>query len=303
MGSRPEPTRLEFDRPDGARIFVEVHTPPVPAEDPPILVLDGIGCSGWAFRKIIPKLAQRRRVALVHHRGHGNSPNPPRPWRLSMHTLADDAADVAHRAGLDKALVVGFSMGFQVALELYRRHRPQVRGLISIAGPIGQPLSTFGGSDWAASAMPVVATASRIARGTLRRLWTGLLPSRLVRELSLRTSVDASRIDVADLEIYLRQMAEVSPDLFISMLEQAQAHCADDLLTDIRVPTLVIAGSRDGFVPPTALRRAAFEIPGGRWQLIEGATHALPAEYPLTITQAIEELADELATERPRLRA
>src|SRR5690606_4413669 len=90
----------------------------------PLLILDGIGCSGWAFQRSLPILARHRAVVLLHYRGHGDSPTPPRPWNLSMDVLAGDAAALLDRIGhhirLDRAAVLGFSMGFSVALELHR---------------------------------------------------------------------------------------------------------------------------------------------------------------------------------------
>jgi pimeloyl-ACP methyl ester carboxylesterase len=277
-------------------VHIHVYGPSAEeAIDPPILILDGIGCSGWAFRQIIPKLARGRRVALMHHRGHGASPTPPRPWKLSMHTLADDAAAASAAAQLGPCLVVGFSMGFQVALEFYRRHRSQVCGLVSLAGPSGQPLDAFGGGGWAAQALPFVTGATRLAKGIYSRLWRDVLPSTLVREISMRTSVDAQRINVRDFEVYFRGMSKMHPDLFVSMLGQAQAHCADDLLASVAVPTLVVAGGRDTFIPSHSLRSLAYAVPNSRWQVFPTATHALPAEYPGEVFRALEELAAEIA--------
>lgn len=301
-GYKPRSTRsderqvdFEVDRPDGAQVLLRVYGPPSgECVEPPILILDGIGCSGWAFRQIIPRLSRTRTVALMHYRGHGDSPTPPRPWKLSMHILADDAAAVMHQAGLGPSLVVGFSMGFQVALEYYRRHRDEVLGLVSLAGPSGRPLDAFGGGGWAAQALPFISGATRVAKGLYSRLWHDLLPSALVREISMRTSVDAQRINVRDFEVYFHGMSKMHPDLFVSMLGQAQAHCADDLLPDVKVPTLVIAGGRDTFIPSHSLRDMAFAIPNSRWQMFSTATHALPAEYPGEVYRVLEDLAREL---------
>lgn len=278
-------------RDDGAQLHVRSLEP---VDDqargrPALIILDGIGCAGWAFRRLAPQLATHRRVVLMQYRGHGNSPTPPRPWQLGMHTLADDAAAVCDELKIDRTVALGFSMGFQVALELYRRHRGRVAGLISLAGPPGQPLASFQGTDAFAHMLPLVLAATRVARQMTVRLWQTLLPSRRAIDFALRYEVNRERIDSRDFELYLRQMADMNPELFIAMLEQAQRHCADDLLAEIRVPTLVIAGARDDFVPLARLRAMAFAIPDARWEVLDEATHALPAEYP-------EELARRLGS-------
>jgi 3-oxoadipate enol-lactonase len=288
------------ERGDGARLYVlclggQHDTSKVPA----LLILDGIGCAGWAFRKLAPRLAQDRNVVLMHYRGHGKSPNPPRPWQLGMHTLADDAAAVCESLGLERVVALGFSMGFQVALEFYRRQRERTAGLVSLAGPPGQPLASFRGTDVFGQALPLVLAASRIGQQMTRRIWRSVLPSRRAFDFALAHEVNRERIDSRDFELYLRQMADMSPELFLAMLEQAQRHTAEDLLPRIRVPTMVIAGARDDFVPLARLRAMAFAIPGARWEVLDEATHALPAEYPEELARRLGDFLAGLSSGLP----
>ena len=110
----------------------------------------------------------------------------------------------------------------------------------------------------------------KLARGVYSRAWKQLLPSALVREVSLRTSVDAQRINIHDLEVYFHGMSQVEPELFISMLEQAQAHSADDLLPRIDVPTLVIAGGPLAGEPADTIEAVAETIRAGARGVIVG---------------------------------
>lgn len=286
MSESSQVRKLWLPREDGARVYVRAlgrRDAPGPA----LLILDGIGCSGWAFRRIAPRLAKQRRVVLMHYRGHGRSPTPPRPWHLGMHTLADDAAAACDALGVERVVALGFSMGFQVALEFLRRHHDRTAGLISLAGPPGQPLASFRGTDSFAFALPFVVAATRVATQLTTRVWRSILPSEQARDLGLRWEVNRARIDSRDFELYLRGMADLSPELFAAMLEQAHRHCADDLLPRIRVPTLVVAGARDQFVPVSRLREMASAIPGARFEVLDEATHALPAEYPDEVAERI----------------
>jgi pimeloyl-ACP methyl ester carboxylesterase len=290
----------ELVRKDGARVFVTADGPR-DAQEPALLILDGIGCSGWAFRRISPLLTPTRTVAFMHYRGHGRSPTPERPWSLGMHTFADDADAACDALGLDRVIAVGFSMGFQVCLEFYRRHRARVAGLVSLAGPSGRVLRNFQGSQLLGRLLPVIATTTRVARTASSRVWRNVLPSRLPWEIGLRTQVNAERIDPRDLGIYMRQLSNVNPELFVSVLEHAHRHCAADVLPVIDVPTLVIAGARDAFIPLETLRSMAFAIPGASWEVFAQATHALPAEYPKTIARRLESHAQLVArTEQER---
>lgn len=296
--SSPESSGSSVDvfvqRDDGASLFVrDVGT----GHDRALLILDGIGCSGWAFRRIIPRLAERHRVLLMHYRGHGRSPNPPRPWRLSMPDLADDAAAVLEARGVESAVIVGFSMGFQVALELYRRHRLRVDGLVNLGGPAGRALANFQGTEAFHHVLPLLRAAMRQTKDLTRRLWRGLVPMTWVQEIgALTNQINAERLRDEDFEIYLDQMAAMDPELFFDTLGEAARHTAHDLLPYVHAPTLVIAGAHDRFVPLPTLRSIAFAIPDAQWIVIEDGTHALPAEYSDEISERLESFME---TTRP----
>lgn len=279
---------------DGAQVCAQVYGESDGLK-PPILILDGIGCSGWAFRRIIPTLSDRRLVALLHYRGHGRSPTPSRPWHLGMQVLADDAAAMCEHLELPPALVVGFSMGFQVSLELFRRNPAKVAGLVSIAGPSGRVLEQFKGSDLFGQALPLVLATTRAAGQLSQRIWQRLVPSTLSREIGVRTATNYRRLAASDFDVYMQQLAKVNPELFVAMLEQAHRHTAGDVVPEVDVPSLVIAGGQDNFIPLNVMRELAFSLPGARWRVLPEATHALPAEYPADVTRYLDDFADELA--------
>lgn len=290
---RAPPRELFVERPGGVQLVAHVHGPAsAPPELRPILILDGIGCAGWAFGNIIPRLAADREVALMFYRGHGACPTPPRPWRLAMNDLADDAAAVLAELGGGPAVVVGFSMGFQVALELYRRHPSTVAGMVSIAGPSGRVLAQFQGTELFAHALPFIRAATSFGRSLFHDAWTRVLPSRFARAVGLRTQVNAHAIDEDAFELYLRQMSEMNPELFLHLLHEAHEHDATDLLHRVDVPALVIAGARDRFVPLAKMRDIAEQIPGAQWEVLPEATHALPAEFPDEVVEQLRRFVD-----------
>ena len=88
MGELREPKsqRHWIVRDDGAQIHVRSLEPygTEAHERPALLILDGIGCAGWAFRRLAPQLATTHRVVFIQYRGQGYSPTPPRPWQLGM---------------------------------------------------------------------------------------------------------------------------------------------------------------------------------------------------------------------------
>lgn len=296
-GFAPQKSNLTLQtricREDGAWISIQGWNIR-PTQRTAVLILDGIGCSGWAFERIIPPLSQLHPVLTIHYRGHGRSPQPPRPWRLGMEVLAHDVAAACEYLGFKSYVVVGFSMGFQVALELFRHHKPLVAGLMSIAGSAGRVLNTFQNTHIFQHALPVLASTTRIAHGLSTCVWRSMTSSAFLRELALRFQVNTQRINSEDVEFYARQIAAVGPELFLTMLEEAHTHDAFDLLPRIDVPTRILAGARDTFIPLATMRKLAFAIPKAQWKVYPDATHALPAEFPEKVVEDIDDFVNTI---------
>lgn len=289
-GVRAESERF-LDRPDGASLCIQAWGD---RGAPTILILDGIGCTGWAFRKILPVLRDDFRILLMHYRGHGRSPNPPRPWHLGLDVFADDAEATLRSEGADSAVILGFSMGFQVALELYKRHRTRVAGMISIAGPSGRAVAQFQGTDLVGHALPFLRAATRHASDLTVRLWKTLVPNPTLRRLGMGSQLNLDRIDVEDIDFYLSQISKMSPELFLEVLQQAARHSTEDVMPRVRVPSLIMAGGKDTFIPLATMRDVAFAIPGAQWVVIPEASHALPAEYPEDVAEHIRRFSTDV---------
>ena len=298
-GLGPDRT-IRVARPDGAEVAADVFLPADragPSTAPPLLILDGIGCAGWAFRRIIPLFRREPPVVFLYYRGHGKSDTPPRPWHLSVRDLAFDAAAVIEAVELGPVCAVGFSLGFSVALELARVTPDRALGLVSIAGPAGRVLDHFQGTDVFRDLVPLVHRAAAVAHDLLLPVWRTVLASRITKLVGLYTQVDPERLHEEDLEVYLHEMSRMDPELFLGMLEEAAVYDPSDLLPVLDKPTLVIAGARDRFVPLPVLRRTAFSIPGARWEVIDEGTHALPAEHPTRIATDVLAFARGLVPE------
>jgi len=254
----------------------------------PVLLCDGIGCDGYVWRHLRHDLGERFCVH-PHYRGHGRTALPRDPARVTMEDLADDVACVLDDALVAQAVLIGHSMGVQVALETYRRHAAHVAGLVLLCGAPSHPLRTFRGSaaleDW----LPLIQRWIQRAPGVFNRVSRAVLPTRLAYEVASRFEIRRELIEPSDFMPYLEGMARIDARLFIAMLSAAGQHSAEDMLRDVTVPTLVIAGGRDGFTPPERSRAIATAIPGAELLEIPNASHTAPIEHPQLVNLAIRD--------------
>jgi pimeloyl-ACP methyl ester carboxylesterase len=270
---------------DGTRLFVEELGEGRPA----VLLTDGIGCDGFAWRYLAPRLAERHRVIHWHFRGHGRSGPPVDPERLSIEDLARDLRRVCDDCGVERPVIVAHSMGVQVALEYYRQNPNEVGALVLMCGTFGRITTTFHGTDLLDQVLPSLVRGSKMFPSLARAVW-GRVPAALAfRVACAGRELDGDRIQEEDFQRYWDHAALMNPDVFLRMLQYAGAHDAKGFLPDIDVPVLVVAAEHDTFTPRELADEMARAIPNAELEVIEEASHAAPVEQPDRIADRVEE--------------
>jgi pimeloyl-ACP methyl ester carboxylesterase len=247
---------------------------------PTVVLCDGIGCAGYIWRFLRPELAKHHRVIHWNYRGHGGSERPADPERVSLVECVDDLLAVLDAAGERSAVLVGHSMGVQVALEAHRRAPDRVDGLVLICGAPGHLLDTFHDVPVASAAFPYWRRAVERFPALARLLARVVIPTELTLRLALAFEVNSQRLAREDLQRYLDDLADVDSPLFIRLLASAAQHDASDHLGDVAVPTLILAGEKDSFTPMWLSVKMHAAIPASELLVLPGGTHVGPLEHP-----------------------
>lgn len=267
---------------DGTRLFFGER-----GRGPAVLLLDGIGCEGWAWRRVQPALAGQYRVIHTHYRGHGRSGTPVDPARIAIRDLAEDSLSVLDALGIEQAAIVAHSMGTQVSLEVLRAAPDRLTALVLVCGTAGNVTHTFHGNDLLHRILPVLTQHVKRYRPWAMAVWRRL-PVRLsYRVASLLGEVDGATLDVNDFRRYVEHLSDMDLELYLDMLHQAGAHDASDLLPTIGVPTLVVAATGDTFTPRDVVKGVFEAIPGAEYLELAG-THAAPAEQPAVLVDRVQ---------------
>ena len=168
----PEADEGHAQSEDGTRIYWSAIGEGAPA----LVCCDGIGCDGFAWKYLARDFAPRHRVIRWHYRGHGRSGLPADRTRVKFDDLCDDLSAVLEATRTPEAVLLGHSMGVQVALEYHRRHPARVLVLGLICGSHGLPLDTFHDSRMLKNVFPSLISAAGNwpdATGFLWRLVVG----------------------------------------------------------------------------------------------------------------------------------
>jgi pimeloyl-ACP methyl ester carboxylesterase len=276
---------------DGLEIFYRV----LGEGEPALVCCNGVGVSTFFWEYVATHFSPARKVVVWDYRGHGRSSIPGARQRIDIPRCARDLGAVIGELQLQRPVLIGHSMGTQVALERYRQDPDNISGLVSVLGTYGHPLDTFNDMDASSVLFDLLLHASeRYPRGIdavgklLVSLPRGFEAARLLK------MVDGDRLSPHDLNQYMRHLEYMGFPFFFRFVREAGEHTAEDLLDLIDVPMLVIAGELDAFTPAHLSQKMADLVPNSRLVWLEGASHAGIVEQPELINEALESFLEEL---------
>lgn len=254
-----------------------------------MILVHGLGGSAENWIELAPELARRHRVLVPDLPGHGGSePAPLSGGRGATHLgpYADAVLAAAAAEGIERAVVVGHSLGGVVALRLALARPELVRGLV-LCSPAG------------------ITSSTRPARIAIA-VSAALRPGRVVAPFRHRLAGRAWYRSAVFGRFFASDAATLSPRATIGFLEGTARHTdmrgagralvADDPrleLDDVRAPSLVLWGARDPQLPLDD----AFEYTrrlGARLRVIADCGHLAIGERPDACLDAIELFAGEI---------
>lgn len=268
---------------DGTPIYYRVT-----GSGPAVALCDGILCEGYIWKYLRPRLAKHYTVVHWNYRGHGRSGRPRDPERVGIDAHASDLWRVLDACNVERAALAGHSMGTQVCLEGYRANPDRVAGLLLLCGSYGRVTRTFHGTDALHWVLPKLRSLADTYPGVVRSL-LGFTPANLVLTVARWTrEVDPVRIQAADMIPYFEHLSTMDPAVFLRMLTAAGEHSAEDLLSTVKAPTLVVSAEYDTFTPARLASQMARSIENSELLLVREGTHSAPIEQPELIDAAIE---------------
>lgn len=209
--------------------------------------------------------AERHRVVRYDARGFGDSPLPGGSF-----SFVDDLCALFDHLGIERAALVGNSLGGMTALELALARPERVAALVLVGSPLrGQSrspeLEAFNAEEEALLEAGKIDEAVELNLST----WLGEVDP-AARE---RVGAMQRRAFEVQLAAYERE-PEPGP---VAWLDDPPA---SERLALVAAPTLVVVGSEDLGDILSAADRLAAEIPGGRGVVLEGAKHVPGLERP-----------------------
>lgn len=255
----------QFANINGAQIAYEVT-----GCGPPLLLLHaGLGDRRMWSAQILP-FAEHFTVIRYDARGFGETRKPPMPF--SAHA---DALGLLDHLGIERAALIGVSMGSQTAIESAVAAPERVSALVAVAARTGMPVSPELRADW--NRVDELVESGDIAGAV---------------EYELRMWVDGPERGPAAVDPDMRErVREMNAALFARDDDEGEPIPLDppaaERLAEITAPTLIVYGDRDIADVRDAAAPLAAAIPGARLAVIPDAAHLPQMERPEAFNQLV----------------
>lgn len=252
----------------------------------PLLLIMGLAADSLAWIFQLPAFAEHYRTIVFDNRGVGRSSKPSGPYTIPQ--MADDARALLDQLGVDRAHVLGVSMGGMIAQELALRSPERVRSLVlactyakpdeGVGRQLEASLTLFGGS--------------RGPNGEIQVDLSQLDPMTFFQHLL--PSVFNAQFIMAELPKLMQVFSGAlqfgfSMDAILAQVAATQSHDAVERLAHITAPTLVLTGDADLLIPPHNSELLAARIPGAKLVTIPGGSHGFNFETPDLFNRAVLE--------------
>lgn len=252
------------------------------------MLTNGYSTSSFYWTHLLERFAPATRLVTWDLKGHGASGPARAADSCAVPELVDDLRRVMDAAGIERATLLGFSMGCQIVLEAWRHMPQRIEALVPILGTYGRPFDQV----LHPRIGPTVARVFRHigphigARGL--RATAALMRTGIGHRFNVLTGMVGAGVSRQTMRDFYEHLGAIDGPTWVAMGIAAQEHSAADLLGQIEVPVLVVSGGRDRLTPHAISVEMVRQIPRGEHLSLPEACHTGLYEYPDAIGDALE---------------
>ncbi len=267
LKARWAPAPSQFIELMGMQVHLRDEGPRDDAE--PLLLLHGTSASLHTWEGWVADLKRTRRVISVDLPGFGlTGPFPDGDYRIAHYTAFLDA--LLDRLQVPPVVVAGNSFGGQLAWELAVARPARVSRLI-LVDAAGYPRQS--------SSVPIGFRLAQVP--ALAPLMARLLPRRMIESSVQNVYGDPTRVTDELVERYYQLTLRAgNRQALVQRFQQAPAGDSQALIRQVRQPTLILWGGRDGLIAPANAERFKADIAGSRLVIFEQLGHVPQEEDP-----------------------
>ena len=263
---------------------------------PAIIVCPGVFTTYMFFHYLKDYFSPRHKMIFWDYRGHPDSDMPKDICSFTIENCAKDLKAVMDDAGVKEAILIGFSMGVMTVLEFYKHHPGRVLGIVPINGPYGHVFSEKERVEKTITGALEFMSDNPWLVEWFRPVIVLPINIPIAKRVELNPTMGADE----EMTLYFEYVTKMDWHLGFKALAAMSSYDGEDILDRVKVPTLLISGTKDSWTPKRIADEMHRRIKGSEYTKIPGGSHATPAENPDMINFRIDlwlrtHFADEMS--------
>jgi len=262
---------------------------------PAVMLINGIGVTRPGLDKLAEHLSDRYRVICWDYRGTGESAvAKPELDDMSMPRHAADGIDVLDALAIDRAAVLGWSMGVPVGLEMVRAAPARVAGVGALFGAAGPPFRAAFQSPFSDFVELSFRSARHVPWPSQALVRLGAVSPSLAWGVCAGIRFVGGAADQRLFQACVRSVGKADKRAYFATMKHLMAHDARDVLPLVRCPMLIVAGDKDWVTPPSAAAEMKRQAPHAHYYLLRNTSHFGVIEHGPGLWRPVDRLLAEV---------
>lgn len=261
---------------DNTPIYYEVR-----GEGEPLILVYGIACIINHWHHQIEHFSKNHTVITFDLRGHQKS-NPVMDMnQLSMKAISKDILGLMRHLKISSAHFAGHSFGAPIILKVYEDSPRSFRSITFINGFAKNPIKGMFGVDVVEPFFYFVKSQYHAQPEMWKSLWKLAVDNPLsVYLTALAGGFNLKLTHFKDIEVYLRGVARLNLDVFLTLFEVLMEYNGEEVLEKIDVPVLIISGEKDMVTPISFQHHFKEKIRHSEFVIVPYGSHCTQLDFP-----------------------
>lgn len=278
-----------FKTSDNEQIFYTKNFSEVDHSRPVLIFNYGLVCSNHHWKFQLGHFDNLGYQILIHdYRGHYQSTGKDNLSSMTFSRMAQDIAELSHFLNIQKAVMLGHSMGVNISLQLAKDHPDLVSSMVLISGTFMPVKDVMFDTNVMEFVTPLLTAGLAKYPKFFERVFTTSGMNPLIKTIIHTTGFNKAKVSKDFIEIYLNRVGQLGPEVFFQLFNEMAKQSIVSSLRKMKAPALIIGGIKDNVIPNHLQRTLGELLPHAETYFLKEGSHVPQADYPDMINARVE---------------
>lgn len=278
-----------YKTPDNEQIFYLKNFSQLDPKKPVLVFNYGLVCSNHHWKFQIEHFDKLEYQILIHdYRGHFQSSGNNQLEKITFKQIAQDISGLCEFLKIEKAIMLGHSMGVNICLQLAKDYPQLVSSMVLISGTFMPVKDIMFDTNIMEFLTPLALAGLEKYPQFMKKVWStgGMNP--LIREIIHTTGFNRQMVSKEFIEIYLNRMGQLGVDMFFQLFKEMTVQNITSSLDRMNIPVLIMGGHNDNVIPNHLQRTLASLLPNSETYFLKTGSHVPQADFPDLLNERID---------------